>query len=146
MQQPLHAITHFAAAMGSQCIPCQGRHDVAPQHGCHADLQVALDKHCNDILCLLRTKSPANQGAILQKLLTKIHAVNMGTMVGIDDSIARTGDKALTVIKLKEVGSKAECETWRVYAAGEDGNIPLDRADAAISDNQPPPPQGLSKR
>jgi hypothetical protein len=34
------------------------------QHECQVDLQVALDKHCDDILCLLRTKSPSNQGAI----------------------------------------------------------------------------------
>jgi hypothetical protein len=78
------------------------------QHGCHADLQVALDKHCNDILCLLRTKSSTNQGAISQKLLTKICAVNMGTMVRINDSITCAGGKALTVMKLKELGRKAE--------------------------------------
>ncbi len=34
------------------------------QHGCQVDLQVVLDKHRNDILCLLRTKSPSDQGAI----------------------------------------------------------------------------------
>ena len=36
------------------------------QHGCHTDHQVALDKHGNDILCLLRTKSPASSKAAHQ--------------------------------------------------------------------------------
>ena len=30
------------------------------QHNCHADLQVALDKHWDDVLCLLRTQTPTN--------------------------------------------------------------------------------------
>jgi hypothetical protein len=58
-------------------------------------------------------KSPANQGAIPQKLLTKISAVTMGTMVEINDSFACAGSKALTVMKLKELGSKAEHKAWR---------------------------------
>ena len=62
------------------------------QNGCYADLHVALDKHCNDILCLLRTKSPVNEGAIPPKLLIKIHAV---TMVKINDSITHAGRNAL---------------------------------------------------
>ena len=80
------------------------------QHECHTDLQVALDKHRDDVLCLLQTKSPANQGVIPPKLLTKIRAMNMVTMVHINDSISRAGGKALTVMKLKELGSKAERE------------------------------------
>ena len=58
------------------------------QQGCQVDLQVALDKHRDDILCLLWMKSPSNQGAIPQRMLTKIRAVNMGTMVKINDSFA----------------------------------------------------------
>ena len=69
------------------------------QHGYQVDLQVALDKHCNDILCLIRMKSPSNQGAIPQRVLTKICAVNMGTMVKINYSFAQAGSKALTVMK-----------------------------------------------
>ena len=94
--------------------------------------------HLNIILCLLRTKSPANQGVIPQKLLTKSRSVNMGTMVGINDSFARAGGKALTVMKLQELGSKAKCNAWRLYDAGEDCGIPLGRADAMIPDGQPP--------
>ncbi len=80
------------------------------QHGCQVDLQVVLDKHRNDILCLLRTKSPSDQGAIPQHMLTKIRKVNMGPMVKINDKFAQAGGKALTVMKLKELGSKAERE------------------------------------
>ena len=87
------------------------------QHGCQVDLQVVLDKHCDDILCLLWTKSLSNQGAIPQQMLTKIRKVNMGTMVKINDSFAQAGSKALSVMKLKELGSKAERKAWRLYNA-----------------------------
>jgi hypothetical protein len=107
------------------------------QHGCQIDLQVALDKHRNDILCLVRTKSPCNQGAIPQRMLTKICAVNMVTMVEINDSFAQAGGKALTVMKLKELGSKAERKGWKLYNAWEDGGIPLDRTETMIPDGQP---------
>jgi hypothetical protein len=62
----------------------------------------------------------------------------MGTMDWINDSFARAGSKALMVMKLKELGSKAEREAWRLYDAGEDGGIPLDQTDATTPDGQPP--------
>ncbi len=98
------------------------------QQGCQVDLQVALDKHRDDILCLLRT----------QWMLTKICAVNMGTMVKINDSFAQAGGKALTVMKLKELGSKAEHKAWSLYNTWEDGHIPFNRTDTKIPDGQPP--------
>jgi hypothetical protein len=70
------------------------------QHGCQVNLQVVLDKHRNDILYLLQTKSPSNQGAIAQHMLTKIRKVNMGSMIKINDQFAQAGGKALTVMKL----------------------------------------------
>ena len=94
------------------------------QHGCQVDLQVVLDKHCDDILCLLWTKSLSNQGAIPQQMLTKIRKVNMGTMVKINDLFAQAGGKALTVMKLKELGSKAEREARRLYNNLGDGRHP----------------------
>ncbi len=93
------------------------------QHGCQADLQVVLDKHRNDILCLLRTKSPSKQGAIPQHMRAKIHKVNMGSMVKINDQFAQAGGKALTVMKLKELGSKAEREARELYTNLGDGGI-----------------------
>ena len=98
------------------------------QHKCQVDLQVALDKYRDDILCLLWTKSPSNQGAIPQRLLTKIRTVNMGTMVKINDSFAQADGKALTVMKLKELVSKAEHEARRLCKVLEKGGIPLDLA------------------
>ena len=94
------------------------------QHRCQINLQVALDKHCDDILCLLRAKSPSKQGAILHRMLTKIRKVSMGTMVKINDSVAQAGGKALTVMKLKELGSKAEREARRLYNNLGDGRHP----------------------
>jgi hypothetical protein len=109
------------------------------QHGCHADLQVALNKHHDDLLCSHQS------GVIPPKLLTKIHAVNMATIVKIYNSITRAGSKALTVVmKLKELVSKAEHKAWGLYDAGVDGGIQLNQAVlltqkyATIPDNQPP--------
>ncbi len=78
------------------------------QHRCQVDLQVVLDKHCNDSLCLLWTKSHSGQGTIPQHMLTKIRKVNMGSIVKINDQFSQAGGKVLTVMKLKELGSKAE--------------------------------------
>ena len=58
-------------------------------------------------------------------------------MVGNNESFARADGKALTVMKLKELGSKAERDERRLYDAGEDSGIPLDRADATSPDSQP---------
>ena len=108
------------------------------QHGCQVNLQVVLDKHRDDILCLLRTKSPSAQRVIPQQMLTKICNVNMSTMVKINDSFAQAGGKALWVMKLKELGSKAESKARRLYNVLEDGGIPPDLSDTMIPGCQPP--------
>jgi hypothetical protein len=109
------------------------------QHGCQVDLQVVLNKHCDDILCLLRTKSPSDQGAIPQRMLTKIRKVNMGTMVKINDRFTQAGGKALMVMKLKELGSEAERKAWRLYNNLGDGCIPPTLTNTMIPHSQPPP-------
>jgi hypothetical protein len=107
------------------------------QHGCQVDLQVVLEKHCNDILCLLWTKSPSDQGTIPQRMLTKICKVNMGTMVKINDQFVQAGGKALTVMKLKELGSEAEREARRLYNNLGDGCIPPALTNTMIPHSQP---------
>jgi hypothetical protein len=59
-------------------------------------------------------------------------------MVRINDSITCEGGKTLTVMKLKELGSKVEREARRLYDAGGDDDIQLDLADATIPDDQLP--------
>ena len=61
------------------------------------------------------------------KLLTKIRAVNMGTMVKINESNTRAGGKALTVMKLKELGSKAGCKARGLFEVGGMGTFNLTR-------------------
>jgi len=120
---------------------------------CYADLQAALDKHQDDILCLLRTKTPTSQNAIPPKMLLKIQAMNMITMVQINDLIARAGGKELSLLRLKELGSRAEHEVRELYKAREDDNNSMDQVmvptqtDAVTSDNQPPArvPQSLKE-
>ena len=68
----------------------------------------------------------------------------MVTKVQINDSITRAGGKELTVMKLKELGSKAEREAWVLYDIGGDSGIQLNQTvlstqtDTMISDDQPP--------
>ncbi len=85
-----------------------------------ADFQAAIDKHWDNDLCLLRTKTPTSQNAIPPKMLLKIRAVNMITMVQIIDSIARAGGKELSLLRLKELGGQAERKARELYKAGED--------------------------
>jgi hypothetical protein len=85
-----------------------------------ADLQAALDKHWDDVLCLLRMKTPTSWNAIPPKILLKIQAMNMITMVQINDEIARAGSKELSLLRLKELGGQAEREARELYKARED--------------------------
>jgi hypothetical protein len=73
---------------------------------CDADLQAALDKHRDNVLCLLRAKTPNSQNAIPPKMLLKIRAVNMITMVQINDLVACAGSKELSLLRLKELGGQ----------------------------------------
>jgi hypothetical protein len=119
---------------------------------CNADLQTALDKHRDNVLCLLRTKTPTSQNAIPKKMLLKIRAVNMITMVQINDLIARAGGKELSLLRLKELGGQAERKARELYKAGEADKNSMDQVvvpaqtDAMTSNNQPPArvPQSLN--
>jgi hypothetical protein len=71
-------------------------------------------------------------------MLTKIRKVNMGTMVKINDLFAQAGGKALTVMKLKELVSKAEREARRLYKNLGDGGIPPVLTNTLIPHCQPP--------
>ncbi len=119
----------------------------------NADLQAALDKHRDNILCLLQTKTPTSQNTIPPKMLLKIWAVTMITIVQINDSIARTGVKELSLLRLKELGGRAEHEARELYEAREDNKNSMDQVvvpaqtDAMTSNNQPPArvPQSLKE-
>jgi hypothetical protein len=65
---------------------------------CNDDLQAALNKHWDNVLCLLHTGTATSKNAIPQKMLLKIRGVNMTTMVQINDSIACTGGKKLSTL------------------------------------------------
>jgi hypothetical protein len=70
----------------------------------NTDLHAALDKHQDNVLCLLPTKTLTSQNAIPPKMLLEIRAVNMITMVQINDLIACAGFKELSLLRLKELG------------------------------------------
>jgi hypothetical protein len=67
--------------------------------------------------------------------------MNMITMVQINDSIAREGGKELSLLRLKELGGRAERKARELYEAGEDDKNFMDQVvvpaqtDAITSDN-----------
>jgi hypothetical protein len=73
-----------------------------------ADLQAALDKHQDDILCLFQMITTAGQNMIPKKILTKVCKANMTTMTQVNTLIARAGGKEHSTWRLKELGSIAE--------------------------------------
>jgi hypothetical protein len=79
------------------------------------DLQAALNKHRDNVFCLLRTGTATSKNVIPQKMHLKIRGVNMTTMVQINDSIARAGGKKLSTLQLKELGSNGECKARDFY-------------------------------
>jgi hypothetical protein len=91
------------------------------------DLQAALNKHRDNVLCLLRTGTATSKNVIPQKMLLKIRGVNMTTMVQINDLIARTGGKKLSTLQLKELGSDAEHEARELYEAEENDKNAMDQ-------------------
>ncbi len=63
-------------------------------HG--ADLQAELDKHQDNVLCLLRMGTMAGQNMTPKKMPTKVHEANMTTMTQINTLIAHAGSKELS--------------------------------------------------
>ncbi len=99
---------------------------------CNDDLQAALNKHRDDVLCLLRTGTATCKNAIPQKMLLKIRGVNMTTMVQINDLIARAGGKKLSKLRLNELGRNAERKARVIYKAEEDDKNTMDQTYCPI--------------
>ncbi len=62
------------------------------------DLQAALNKHRDNVLCLLHTGTATSKNVFPQKMLLKFQGVNMTTMVQINDLIACAGGKKLSTL------------------------------------------------
>jgi hypothetical protein len=82
-------------------------------HG--ADLQATLDKHWDNVLCLLRMGTTAGQNMIPKKMLTRVRIANMTTMTQINTLIAHAGGKELSTRRLKELGSIAKHAAMELY-------------------------------
>jgi hypothetical protein len=83
----------------------------------NAKLQAALDKHQDDILCLLQTGNYSGKPIISPKMLHKIWVANMTTMTKTNLLTARLGGKSLTMCKLKELNSYAKHKAMERYKA-----------------------------
>jgi hypothetical protein len=96
------------------------------------DLQAALDKHWDNVLCLLCTGTATSKNAIPQKMLLKIRGVNMTTMVQINDLTACADGNKLSTLRLKELGSNAEHEARELYKAEENDKNAMDQSYCPI--------------
>jgi hypothetical protein len=75
----------------------------------NADFQDALDKHREDILCLIRNCAAiSGKPAIPAKMIEKVQEANLATMKSINKKASRHGGKEITTKKIKELGAQAE--------------------------------------
>ena len=108
------------------------------------DFQSALEKHRDDILCLIRKSASHGKPAIPTKMIGKIREANLATMTLINKEASRHGGKELSMRKMKELGAQAEKEATALFAAEmkqrstleqEEGDLSL--ADARLQSPSP---------
>jgi hypothetical protein len=79
------------------------------------DFQNALEKHRDDILCLIRESALHGKPAIPTKMIGKIREANLATMTSINKEASRHGGKELSLRKMKELGAQAEKEATNCF-------------------------------
>ena len=79
------------------------------------DFQNALEKHRDDILCLIRESALHGKPAIPTKMIGKIREANLATMALINKEASRHGGKELSLRKMKELGAQAEKEATNCF-------------------------------
>jgi hypothetical protein len=95
------------------------------------DLQAALDKHWDNVLCLLWMGTTTYQNMIPKKMLTKVCKANMTTMTQVNTLIACAGGEELSTQRLKELQSVAEDAAMELY----DTKV----AEQNAMEHEPPP-------
>jgi hypothetical protein len=82
----------------------------------HSDeFQAALDKHLEDIFCLLWADPASSNPRVPWKMLHKFRAVTMKTMTKENFLISRADRGELSTHKLKKLGRNAEKEAIECY-------------------------------
>ena len=106
----------------------------------NADFQNALEKHRDDILCLIRKGATLGKPAIPTKMIGKVRELNLANMKCINKEASRHGGKELTIRKMKELGAQAEKEATAIFAVEMDQNNKMEQEDLPIANKQLQPP------
>jgi hypothetical protein len=85
---------------------------------CNVDFQNALEKHREDILCLIR-KCAATSGkpAIPEKMIGKVREANLATMKSINKKSLWHGGREITIKEIKKLGAQAKKEALIMFDA-----------------------------
>jgi hypothetical protein len=106
----------------------------------NADFQNALEKHRENILCLIRKCTTSGKPAIPTKMIGKVHKANLATMKSINKEASRHGGKELTTKKMKKLGAQAEKEATAIFVAETDQNNKMEQEELPLVNEQPQVP------
>jgi hypothetical protein len=106
----------------------------------NANFQNALEKHCEDILCLIQKSATSGKSAIPTKMIGKVWEANLATMKRINKEALLHGGKELTTKKMKELGAQAEKEAKAIFVTKMDQNGKMEQEKLPLANKQPHPP------
>jgi hypothetical protein len=106
----------------------------------NTNFQNALEKHREDILCLIRKCTTSGKPAIPTKMIGKVRKANLATIKSIKKEASRHGGKELTTKKMKELGAQAEKEATAIFVAKMDQNNKMEQEELPLMNEQPQPP------
>ncbi len=106
----------------------------------NANFQNALEKHQEDILCLIRKCTTSGKPAIPTKMINKVREANLATMKRINKEALFHGGKVLTTKKMKKLGAQAEKEAKAIFVTEMDQNGKVEQEKLPLANKQPHPP------
>jgi hypothetical protein len=104
------------------------------------DFQNALEKHWEDILCLIRKCATSGKPAIPTKMIGKVWEANLATMKRINKEASLHGGKELTTKKMKELEAQADKEAKAIFVTEMDQNGKMEQEKLPLTKEQPHPP------
>jgi hypothetical protein len=101
----------------------------------NSDFQNALEKHREDILCLIRKGATSGKPAIPTKMIGSREA-SLANMKRFNKEASRHGGKELTTRKMKELGAQAEKEATAHFAAEMEQTNKMEQEDLPLANEQ----------
>ena len=111
------------------------------------DFQNALEKHWDNIMCLIRKSAAFGKPTIPAKMIGKYREANLATMTRINKEASRHRGKELSMRKMKELGAQAEKEATDIFAAKMKQIRTMEQEDLPLANTQlqPPAPTSTAK-